>query len=180
MSTLGQPAKFTCCIAEAEEESPFEPLSVARGMPAGSPALTVLGVEGPRQVMFVPVGDAVDADRLLDLLARTITSPGSLGGMGYRGSAAILLCPLHAEVLAAAGHDRRSIVSAITARATLPADEVRRLHGWVRSADIHGDVVHALSSPDHLLLAVAGGAGTYSAVFCGLAHDVGTAVTVTW
>ena len=31
MATLGSPAKIACCLAEAEEESPFEPLHVSRG-----------------------------------------------------------------------------------------------------------------------------------------------------
>jgi hypothetical protein len=181
MSTLGQPAKFTCCLAEAEEDSPFAPLATARGAAPGTSAITALAVEGPRQIMFVPVGDsaAADADRVIELLARTVTSPGSLGGMGYRGSAAIVLCPLHAEVLAAVGHDRASIAAAVHALAALPADDVRRLHGWIRSAESHGDRVHALTSAEHLLLAVGGGPGTYSAVFCGLADAVGEAVTVT-
>ena len=182
MSTLGQPAKFTCCLAEAEEESPFRSLSSARGVEAGRSCVTMLAVEGPRQVMFVPIGDApaADAGRLIELIARTITSPGSLGGMGYRGSAAVVLCPLHARVLAAAGHDRPSIGAAVHAMAALPAADVTRLHGWIRSAESHGERVHALTSADHLLIAVAGGPGTYSAVFCGLADGIGEARTACW
>jgi hypothetical protein len=182
MSTLGQPAKFTCCVAEAEETSPFPPLATAHGVTPGQSAVTALAVEGPRQVMFVPVGDDAgrDADRLIELLARTVLTPGSLGAMGYGGSAAILLSPLHAEVLAAAGHDRASIADAVHARAALVTDDVVRLHGFVRSPERHGDQVHVLSSPEHLLVAVAGGPGTYSAVFAGLADGVGEAVTVSW
>jgi len=182
MSTLGQPAKLSCCLAEAEEESPFEPLSVARGVDAGRSAVTVLGVEGPRQVMFVAVGDgaALDAERLLALLGATVAAPGSLGGMGYGGSSALVLSPYHAGLLAAAGLDRASVAAAVAQRAVLPAHEVERLHGRVRAAghDTRAGVVRALSSPAHLLVAVAGGAGTYSAVFCGLADGVAPAVTV--
>ena len=36
-STLGHPGKFTFCIAEDEEDSPWLPLSVERGIPAGAP-----------------------------------------------------------------------------------------------------------------------------------------------
>jgi hypothetical protein len=35
-STLGHPGKFTFCIAEDEEDSPWLPLSVERGIPAGT------------------------------------------------------------------------------------------------------------------------------------------------
>lgn len=112
--------------------------------------------------MFVPVGDspAADADRILDMVVRTMLVPGSLADMGYRGCAALLLSPLHAEVL--------------------PAADIRRLHGHVRGAPSTPDdeTVHGLSSPHHLLIAVAGGAGTYSAVLRGLADGVGNIVTM--
>ena len=34
-STLGHPGKFSFCVAEDEEDSPWEPLATARGVPAG-------------------------------------------------------------------------------------------------------------------------------------------------
>jgi hypothetical protein len=173
MATLGQPAKFTFVVGEA---------SSTLGSLATTPAVTVIGVEGPSQIMFVPVGDSTsaDAERLLEMLARTLLAPGSLAGMGYRGSGAMLLCPLHADVLVAAGFDRAAIQHAIFERSVVRASEIRRLHGFVRGApDIADDaLVHGLSSPAHLTVAVAGGAGTYSVVLPGLAAGVGTAVTV--
>jgi hypothetical protein len=100
--------------------------------------------------------------------------------MGYGGSSAVLLSPLHAGVLAGAGHDRRSVATGIHEAAVIPAEVIRRRHGRVRGRPdrLSGDRVHALSDPDHLLLAVVGGPGAYSAVFCGLADGVGSAVTV--
>lgn len=173
MATLGQPAKFTFVVGEA---------SSALGSLAATPAVTVIGVEGPSQIMFVPIGDSAsaDAERLLEMLARTLLAPGSLAGMGYRGSGALLLCPLHADVLVAAGFDRAEIQHAIYERAVVRAGEIRRLHGFVRGASETADdaMVHGLSSPAHLTVAVAGGAGTYSVVLPGLAEGVGTAVTV--
>lgn len=170
MATLGQPAKFTYVVAENVGESPFPPLSP-------EPAVTVVAVEGPSQVMFVPVGDSVAADaaRLLELLVRTLLLPGSLGAMGYGGSAAIVLSPLHAEVLAAGSYTRELLQATIHARAVLPAAEVVRLHGFVRgSPEVTGDQpVHVLTSPDHLVIAVAGGAGTYSVAMAGMAEGVG-------
>ena len=107
MSTLGQPAKFTCCVGEAEEDSPWTPLATDRGVPATQSAVTAIAVEGPSQIMFVPIGDSVaaDAHRIIELVARTIAVPGALASMGYSGSAAVALCPLHADVLAAASFD---------------------------------------------------------------------------
>lgn len=182
MSTLGQPAKFTCCVAEAEEDSPWPSLATARGVAAGASAVTTIGVEGPSQIMFVPTGDpdGIDARRIIELVARTVAVPGALASMGYAGSAAVALCPLHAQVLADASYDRTSFCEAVYEQAMHPAREIRRLHGFIRGerepfADDAS--VPVLASPDHLLAFVAGGAGTYSAIFCGLAAGVGDAVT---
>ena len=60
------------------------------------------------------------------------------------------------------------------------AGEIRRLHGFIRGANAGLDdeaLVPALASPEHLVVFLAGGAGTYSAVFCGLSDGVGNAVT---
>src|SRR5919108_4917994 len=50
-STLGHPGKFTFCIAEDEEDSPWTPLAQERGVPVGVSAVTVMACEAPRQVM---------------------------------------------------------------------------------------------------------------------------------
>ena len=39
-ATLGQPAKYTFCIAENEEENPWDPLHVERGLSAGDRTLS--------------------------------------------------------------------------------------------------------------------------------------------
>ena len=50
-STLGHPGKFTFCVAEDEEGTTWLPLSVERGVPAGTSAVTVMAVESPHQIM---------------------------------------------------------------------------------------------------------------------------------
>ena len=47
MALLGQPGKFTMCMAENIAESPWEPCSVAAGFDPFDSVVTVLGVEGP-------------------------------------------------------------------------------------------------------------------------------------
>ena len=127
------------------------------------------------------IRSTADANRIIELVARTIAVPGALASMGYSGSAAVALCPLHANVLAAASFDRRVVLSTrSSSRQYTAAGEIRRLHGFIRGerdrfAD--ADLVPVLVSPEHLVVFVAGGAGTYSAVFCGLSDGVGDAVT---
>ena len=50
-STLGHPGKFTFCVAEDEDDSPWPGLAQERGVPAGTSAVTVMSVESPHQVM---------------------------------------------------------------------------------------------------------------------------------
>ena len=50
-ATLGNPGKYTFCFAEDEEDSPWEPLAVERGMAAGVSAVTLFAGEGPRGIV---------------------------------------------------------------------------------------------------------------------------------
>ena len=50
-STLGHPGKFSFCVAEDEEGSPWESLATARGVPEGASAVTVMAAGAPRQIM---------------------------------------------------------------------------------------------------------------------------------
>src|SRR5260370_12733332 len=50
MSTLGNPGKFSYCIAENEEENPWEPLHVELGFHAEQSAVTLFAAEPPKGV----------------------------------------------------------------------------------------------------------------------------------
>jgi hypothetical protein len=50
-STLGHLGKFSYCLAEDEEDTSWQPLSILRGMPAGASAVTVMAALAPRQIM---------------------------------------------------------------------------------------------------------------------------------
>lgn len=71
MSTQGQPAKYAFCVAENEEASPWEPLSVERGLSRDQSAVTVFACVSP-DPLFV----AGDAERILRVIATSIPSTG--------------------------------------------------------------------------------------------------------
>ena len=78
-ATLGHPGKFTFCIAEDEEDSPWTPLAQERGIPAGASAVTVMASEASRQVMnewthLGPVA-AEHPGRLVNILADILFLP---------------------------------------------------------------------------------------------------------
>ena len=49
-STLSHPGEYAFCIAEEEQDNPWRPLHVDRGLPEGSSAVTVFACEGPHSV----------------------------------------------------------------------------------------------------------------------------------
>ncbi len=164
MALLGHPGKFTFCLAEAEEESPFEPLHAALGFAADSSVVTVIGAESPHSVIAVTdADDPRSADRLLSSLAgafaNAATNNAALGG----GAAVVVLNPDHANALAVAGHTRRSIARAIYERAANPRVALSQtgVAGILRGA---GDPVRCFATPDDVLVMVAGGGGLYSVV----------------
>ena len=50
MSTFGHPGRYTYCIGEFEEASPWSALSVERGIPAGQSAVTLFAGEAPHGI----------------------------------------------------------------------------------------------------------------------------------
>src|SRR2546426_6657089 len=59
-STQGHPGKYTYCIAEHEDASPWEPLHVERGFARASSVVTVFAAEGPHNVL-THYGETADA-----------------------------------------------------------------------------------------------------------------------
>ncbi len=52
MALLGHLRKFTYCLAEAEEDSPFPPLHTSLGFEASDSAVTLLGCEVMHSVLY--------------------------------------------------------------------------------------------------------------------------------
>ena len=61
MSALGNPGKFSFCIAENEEENPWEPFHVTRGLKREQSAVSLFAAEPPRGVSehTAPAGKTV-------------------------------------------------------------------------------------------------------------------------
>src|SRR5207244_2630691 len=73
-STQGHPGKYTYCIAELEEDSPWPPLHVDRGLPREASAVTVFAAEGPHNVLS-HYGETADA--IVVAIADTMACLGS-------------------------------------------------------------------------------------------------------
>ncbi len=166
MALLGHPGKFSMCLAEAEHASPFPPLSTSWGYSETDDVVTVLGTEAPHSVMFVHDADNPDsADRLLRVIAGVITNPGSNNCYLRNGSVAVALNPEHARVLAGAGWDRAEIQQRIFEKCFMTREQLLALNPNFAPRGGSEQAISILSSPDKILIFVAGGEGLYSAVF---------------
>ncbi|MEM7093034.1 MAG: hypothetical protein AAF567_08525 [Actinomycetota bacterium] len=165
MALFGQPGKFTMCLAEDEENSPFEPMHTLLGFAADESTVTVLGVDSPQSV--IGVSDADDptvADRLLHSLAKAIASPTTNNAALRGGQAAIAINPDHAAVLAAAGHDLASIREGVVERAVISGADLLASAGTMGGVDPSA-TYSCFRDVEDLLVFVAGGGGLYSLAF---------------
>jgi hypothetical protein len=168
-STQAWPGKLTCCFAENEARSPWEPLHVERGHPAGTSTVTVVAVRG---IYAVTEGTQATGEGVLETLAAAMRYAGTPNyhQMGNRIPVIVALGPEHAEEIARAGHSRRQVREYLFAHARLP---VRVLAGrgyhtpgawppWIDESDPEA-LVPIVASPDDIILVVAGGDGRHSA-----------------
>lgn len=162
-STLGHAGKFTFCIAEDEEDSPWTPLAQERGVPAGMSGMTVMACEAPRQTMNEWTHDP---EEILETFAAEMRH-NMLTYSVWSGSYGLIIPKQLRELLVAAGWNKQDIREYIYRSARV----FRRAWATVGKANI----VHrsggpnqeftALRSPDDLLVVAAGGpAGGFGAV----------------
>lgn len=103
-ATQGLPGRWSICVAENEEESPWVPLATEAGVPAGTSAVTAPLL---RTCEFVDNRHTGNAEQLLVDFADTISRTGAW--IFRHASAGLVFCPEHAQLLAAAGYDRADV-----------------------------------------------------------------------
>ncbi|MFA5630635.1 MAG: hypothetical protein WC997_03895 [Porticoccaceae bacterium] len=167
MASLGSPAKFTCCMAEAEEESPFEPLHVSRGFSPEDSTVTALGVEGPHSFYFNFDEDShARATMFLKQLGAAIANCGSNNIFFRRGMIGVILMPLHAEILGDAGYTRRAVQEALYEYASIPRSQLLAVAGEHMNNAVPdaSETLRAVNKPEDFLVITGGEAGgAYSA-----------------
>jgi hypothetical protein len=162
-STLGHAGKFTFCIAEDEEDSPWVPLAQERGIAAGSSAVTVLAGEAPRQVMNEWTHDP---EEIIATFAAEMRH-NMLTYSVWSGNYAIIIPKQLRELLVAAGWQKHHIREYIYQAARVRRREwatVGKANIVNRSGGPNQEFT-ALKSPDDLLVVAAGGpAGGFGAI----------------
>ena len=170
-ATQGTPAKYTLCIGENEEASPWPPLHAEHGHDPAGTAVTAMVI---RSVVHIEARHTIVPEQLGLDIAGTIARTGAL--IHRTTSSMLVLCPEHAHLLAAAGwgkDDLRQFLfdHAVNSRAELAAvgkEAISRHTTWRLPAD-HPDSMHddksvpgspelipALVSPAAVQMVVAG------------------------
>jgi hypothetical protein len=161
-STLGHPGKFTFCIAEDEEDSRWLPLSVERGIPSGTSAVTVMAVESPHQIMNEWTHDPRE---ILDTYAAAIRA-NMLTYSIWEGNYAIVIPKQHRQIFAEAQWSKQNIREYVFETAQVQRREWRSVgKAAVAGRKDEDRLYRALRSPDDLLVVAAGGpAGGFGAI----------------
>jgi hypothetical protein len=154
-SIMGQPGRYTMCIAENEERSPWEPLHVTLGLDAGQSAVTALSATGTMNVLT----PRSDVDAMLTVLADALAYLGNPNVVMGRGTVGVLITPGHAAAMAQAGLSKADVAAEIWARSSIPVER------FPASAHpdppyefiVHDGRVYPVAGPEHLYVIVAGG-----------------------
>jgi hypothetical protein len=166
MSTQGQPGKYTFCIAENEEESPWAPFHVERGYARDESTVTVIGASAGHNVFTY--GCETGAE-VLDHFVGAMTALGH-NNVIFPTGPLIVLGPEHAALLARDGYTKPGIREYLFEHARIPlsrfpARTVRGLeHRRSRWFEKAGDPEHigVADHPSHINIIVAGGPGIHS------------------
>jgi len=166
MALLGHPGKFTMCLAEDEENSPFEPLHETLGFEKSQSTVTVIGTDAPHSVIAgVDADDKHSADRMLRSFAAGFASvtTNNIGLSG--GQAALALNPDHAFFLADAGWSKDAIRNRIVEESWVSGEEFAASAGYLGRPPRPDKHYRCFDHEEDLLVFVAGGGGLYSVAF---------------
>lgn len=160
-STLGHPGKFSYCVAEDEEDTTWEPLSVVRGMPKGASCVTVMAALAPRQIMNEWT---TDPKEILETFAAEMRV-NQLTYSIYGGNYVVVIPKQLRDHIQAAGWTKRDIADFLYERACVRRGDWATVGKGSIVRDRASKVHPALQSPEDLLVVAAGGpAGGFGAI----------------
>jgi hypothetical protein len=173
MSTLGNPGKFSYCIAENEEASPWPPLHVERGLPAAQSGVTLFAGEPPHGVSEHTARTAPALAKALASALATLWSPRFCLGR----EALVVLCPEHVTTMHRDGWSKDDVRQFLFENAGVPVRRYRSNDGGegvqhlsrYTEVLIDGELCYRkFTAPSAIHVVVAGGAaGKFSAVIGG-------------
>lgn len=155
--TQGVPGRWSICFGETEEESPWEPLSVERGLAPGESAASATLI---RTVEFIDNRVTQDAEEILWDFSDTISRTGAL--LGARTSIGICFGLEHAQTIGDGGFSKADVKAWLAEHCARPTQDFVRAGkgGFLAAAERDGRIedgmVRVLPSVDGITILVAG------------------------
>jgi hypothetical protein len=167
-TVFGTPLRYTACVTENVERSPWPTLAESRGYTAHDDVITCAMVESPR----LCYDDAnQEPERLLTGIADSMTALGSWN-MHVRSDMVVAMSPEHATICARAGMSRTDVHRTLCEMAGLTVRAMKRGGNWRRERAQKLGIdpqdeerfVRVIKDERDLHLIVAGGWGPLTAV----------------
>lgn len=154
-SIMGQPGRYTMCVAENEAASPWEPLHVTLGLAAGESAVTALGATGTMNVLT----PRSDVGAMLTILGDSLAYLGNPNVVMGKGTVAVLVSPGHARAMARSGLSKADVAAEIWARSSIP---IGRFPASAHPDPpyefiVHDGRVYPVAGPEQVYVIVVGG-----------------------
>jgi hypothetical protein len=165
--TQGHIARFEHCIAENEEENPWEPLHVERGYPANVSTVTM--IPACPAAMIDDNGGSQTPKDVLITFARSIAYVGNRNTNG-EGEPVLIIGPQHARLMANGGYSKREVKQFLWEHARIRFGDIPpgNLASFSeRNMKLFADVgpdarVPIAGDPRDIVIVVMGGTGTHS------------------
>ncbi len=175
-STLGCPTKYTYCIAENEEASPWAPYHVEQGYAPEDSTVFAIAAEAPHSVTN-HIAD--DPEGILDSICSAMSTIAHNNSVSS-GSCAVVISPEHGATISARNWTRNDVKSYLWMHTRNTFADIsfnhrygkvynRNIPKWYRRAP--EERIPIVPSPENIHLFVAGGdAGRFSAFIPGWGH----------
>jgi thiol-disulfide isomerase/thioredoxin len=167
-STLGNPGKYTFCFAEREADSPWEPLSVERGVAPGVSAVTLFAGSGVQGVTDQISRTPESLARSLAACLRVVAHPK----LALTWDALLVVSPEHARTFRTAGWSKARLKAELGELLTLPGAEMVRGAGGIAEgmpASLADSSIPKFRDGGLLIAHAGGTAGMFSAIIGGWA-----------
>jgi hypothetical protein len=177
MAVMGQPGKYTLCVGENAEESPWDPLHVERGLEPQQSAVTVVGISGCFNIL---------GTRRAEAMVREIAEAMSFTGSNdyrFAGQPTCALNPHHAAALHQAGYSKAHLQTELFERSKKPISAFSGRHLLEPRQSELGELSDATlvpfaARPEDILLFVTGSSGAGAHNLCLPSFGNTRAVTV--
>ena len=182
MSTLAHPGRYTYCIGEHEEASPWESLAVEHGFGPEESTVALLAADAP---LGVYAQRARTPEELMPTIAASMAVV-SHHRMTHWGDTLLVLSPEHAKILGDAGWKKGDVRRWLHEKLQWPVRELIPARGGgeglpehvlakYRDPDRDSTLIPKFRAPEHIKVVVAGGtAGRFSAIVPGWTFSKGS------